>query len=226
MSLLAIFEETGGRSERRARTRRTLRLAATANHAESRESAATIHDLSESGMLLETSASLGPGEQFQIFLPLAGPVDTVVVWNSGNFYGCQFGDAVPTAAVSAALLKSVPGNAEAASVADRDLLAHLHDLNVQVEQMGRQLDGTIEELQSERNAARPRDPAAELSSLLWTASSEPPQAGEPLELGPDLYPEPETVSDGDAGRLVVIFMLALAGIAVLIFAAALLGAPL
>jgi hypothetical protein len=226
MSLLAIFEETGERAERRARNRRTLRLAATASLTESRESAATIHDLSESGMLLETSAQLGPGEQFQIFLPLAGPVDTVVVWNSGNFYGCQFGDAVPTAAVSAALLKSVPGNVEAASAADRDLLAQLHDLNVQVDQMGRQLDGAIKELESERKASRPRDPATELSSLLWTASSAPPEAGKPLEPPPDAYSGVELLGDGDAGRLVVIFMLALAGIAVLIFAAAMLGAPL
>jgi hypothetical protein len=79
MSLLAIFEETGERAERRARNRRTLRLAATASLTESRESAATIHDLSESGMLLETSASLGPGEQFQIFRPVGGPVDRGVV---------------------------------------------------------------------------------------------------------------------------------------------------
>jgi hypothetical protein len=226
MSLLAIFEETGERDERRARNRRTLRLTAIANLSESRQSAATIHDLSESGMLLETSTSLGPGEQFQIILPLAGPVDTVVVWNSGHFYGCQFGEAVPTAAVSAALLKSVPPDTDPASITGDDPLSQLRDLNNQVEQIGRQLDGAIEELESERNASRPRDPAAELSSLLWTASSAPPEPGQPFEPAPDSYSEVEFLGEGDAGRLVVIFMLVLAGIAVLIFAAAMLGAPL
>jgi hypothetical protein len=226
MSLLARFEETGERPDRRARNRRTLRLTATANLGEAPESAVTIHDLSESGMLLETSAPLGPGEQFQIFLPLAGPVDTVVVWNSGNFFGCQFGDAVPSAAVSAALLKGVPRNADAAASSGNDPLTELRELNIQVEQIARQLDGAIEELESERKASRPRDPAAELSSLLWSASSAPPEADRPFEAASNSYSEVELLADGDAGRLVVIFMLVLAGIAVLIFAAAMLGAPL
>jgi len=68
----------------------------------------TIHDVSASGMLIETAAKLPLLEAIQIDLPEALGRHAVVVWNSGRYYGCEFREPLSKAAISAALLRSRP----------------------------------------------------------------------------------------------------------------------
>jgi hypothetical protein len=72
----------------------------------------TIHDLSSTGMLVETSAQLPLFEPVQIDLPQAGSKHAIVVWTSGRYYGCEFQEPLSKAAISAALLRSQPQRAE------------------------------------------------------------------------------------------------------------------
>lgn len=65
-----------------------------------------IHDLSPTGMLLETSHDLCNGETLFVDLPERGPTAASVVWSSGHFHGCEFEQSIPTATISAALLRS------------------------------------------------------------------------------------------------------------------------
>lgn len=220
MSLLARFEQTGEGGERRASDRRALRLAITASLPESPQSAVTIHDLSVSGMLIESSAPLAEGERFQVFLPLIGGVDATVVWNSGNFYGCQFGELVPQSAVSAALLKSVPKDLAGGSAGhgSGDLLSQLRDLNAQVDDLGAQLDRTIDRIATGGRGKAVRHSSSRVSAVV---EPDPSRGTEPRR-----YSEPAGLNDGDAGRSIVIFMLILAGLAVLMLAVAMLGSPL
>lgn len=215
MTLLARFEETGREGERRESDRRALRLTITANLADIADSPVTIHDLSESGMLLEAGLPLATGERFEAFLPLVGAVEATVVWNSGDFYGCQFAGPVPRAAVSAALLKSVPNAAPAKrpAAASEDLLSQLRDLNSQVDDIGVQLDRTIDRLASGGRSA---------------GAGAKQQSSAREEIAAENVPPRDRYSDrqDDAGRSIVIFMLILAGLAVLIFAFAMLGSPL
>ena len=67
---------------------------------------AVIHDISASGMLVETNADLATFEQLHLDLPEAGKVVATVMWNSGKYYGCEFHKPIPQSAISAALLKS------------------------------------------------------------------------------------------------------------------------
>jgi transcriptional regulator with XRE-family HTH domain len=67
-----------------------------------------IHDLSTSGLLLETEVPMVIGETIEIVLPRTGPRQAEVVWTSGSFFGCRFPEPVPPAAVSASLLKAAP----------------------------------------------------------------------------------------------------------------------
>jgi PilZ domain-containing protein len=67
---------------------------------------AVIHDLSTTGILIETGADLATFEQLQLDLPEAGPVVATVIWNSGHYFGCEFHQPIPQAAISAALLRS------------------------------------------------------------------------------------------------------------------------
>jgi hypothetical protein len=104
MPLQARFEDLD-EAERRNDNRRSLRLGTSAGVADANSLAVTVHDLSESGILLETRETLAIRQCFQVVLPHVGPMPAIVVWNSGDFYGCQFVHSVPRAALSAALLK-------------------------------------------------------------------------------------------------------------------------
>jgi hypothetical protein len=70
--------------------------------------AVTILDFSATGMLIETAAELLPFDSLQIDLPEVGFQQAVIIWNSGRYYGCEFRERVPQAAISAALLRSPP----------------------------------------------------------------------------------------------------------------------
>lgn len=65
-----------------------------------------IHDLSTTGILIETSADLATFEQLHLDLPELGSTVATVLWNSGHYFGCEFHAPIPQAAISAALLRS------------------------------------------------------------------------------------------------------------------------
>lgn len=67
---------------------------------------ALIHDLSTTGILIETKADLATFEQIHLDLPEVGATVATVMWNSGQYFGCEFHAPIPQAAISAALLRS------------------------------------------------------------------------------------------------------------------------
>ena len=87
---------------RRAASRRTLHLDISLG---ATGETVTIHDLSPTGVLVETSAGLARFDELAMELPEVGRTRATVVWSSGRFFGCQFHDVLPKSAVSAALLR-------------------------------------------------------------------------------------------------------------------------
>jgi len=83
-----------------------------------------IHDLSPGGILVETSASLRKGARLEVDLPELGATQARVVWNSGDYFGCQFDRPIPKAALSAALLRNPfkPAAGESADEAADDFV--------------------------------------------------------------------------------------------------------
>jgi transcriptional regulator with XRE-family HTH domain len=67
-----------------------------------------VHDLSETGLLLQTSGQLSVGERIEVVLPHAGATEANVVWASNEFFGCRFEKRISRAALSAAQLLSGP----------------------------------------------------------------------------------------------------------------------
>ena len=67
-----------------------------------------IHDLSSTGLLIETAADLAVLDDLEIRLPEVGFTPASVIWNSGRYFGCQFKETISQAAISAALLRSPP----------------------------------------------------------------------------------------------------------------------
>ena len=90
--------------DQRSAARRILRLEVAARTSD--ETSALIHNLSETGLLLETSVGLQVGEALQVELPHAGVTRALVVWSQGRFVGCEFFSPISKAAVSAALLRT------------------------------------------------------------------------------------------------------------------------
>ena len=88
---------------RRYASRRTLRLPAALSD---RGIEVLIHDLSPTGMLVESEQDLVSGDSLLVDLPERGSTAATVIWSSGHFHGCEFVQSIPSAAISAALLRS------------------------------------------------------------------------------------------------------------------------
>jgi len=105
--------EKSADSGARTSPRRALRLATSGRLGDGAAANVTIHNLSAAGLLLETALALAVGEELTLDLPEAGPVDAVIVWRSEQLYGCAFAEALGSAALAAAELKSLPSAAQA-----------------------------------------------------------------------------------------------------------------
>lgn len=65
-----------------------------------------IHDLSPTGILIESSTEVSHGETIDLIIPEVGSTPARVVWISGRYLGCEFKTPISSAAVSAALLRA------------------------------------------------------------------------------------------------------------------------
>ena len=92
-------------SDSRATVRRTLRLQVSAQLSGGAVQA-DIRNLSENGLLVETTMDLVIGEILYFELPEAGIRQAQVVWSRGRLFGCEFKTALSKGIVSAALLRS------------------------------------------------------------------------------------------------------------------------
>jgi hypothetical protein len=142
--MLAHFEDLEPKDDRRRYLRRGLRLGSGAGG-----EPVTILDLSLTGALLETSVPMLVGAIFEIEIPHAGGVEATVVWNSGEYYGCQFELPISPAALSAALLKSDPRNDKDQPAAKPDPLSELRELNTEVERLALKMDRALKKLTRE-----------------------------------------------------------------------------
>jgi transcriptional regulator with XRE-family HTH domain len=105
MTIAAHFEESPASGAAPRAERKVLRLDTIGVSASAGSGAVTIHNISATGLLLESDAELQQGETIGIDLPLADNCQASVVWRSGSFYGCQFAEPLSQAALSAAELR-------------------------------------------------------------------------------------------------------------------------
>lgn len=140
MPMVAYFEERLPAADRRRTVRRALKLGVTAGEG---SELVTIHDLSLTGALLETSVPMLVGATFEVELPNVGMVEASVVWNSGEYYGCQFTLPITPATLSAALLQA---DAHPPSAAANDPIAELKQLNGEVERLAWKMENALRKL--------------------------------------------------------------------------------
>ena len=129
MSFAARFEDEAD-AERRDAPRRTLRLGVPGHFGDGGGSAVTVHNISATGLLIETASLLDEGELFAVDLPEAGEQSAEVVWASAPMYGCRFAGRLSTAALSAAELQSDVVESGPAQPIE-DFGARLHRLRIE-----------------------------------------------------------------------------------------------
>ena len=152
MSLRGQLEIEPEGGERRATPRRKLRLQTEGASASAAQTQVVIHDLSEEGLLVESAVPLATGDFLEVILPEAGTAQAEVAWTSGRFYGCKFKEKVPTAVVSAALLRS-PGGASAnpnAEVVEKALI-ELESLSFAIRRVTKAVDQAIDRLNKKKD---------------------------------------------------------------------------
>ncbi len=89
----------------RAKPRRAMRLEVEAKDGSDGDYA-TVRDLSEHGLRIDTEADLQVGDQFEVVFPMGGQYAAEVIWVHGPARGCKFLDPIPKSEVSAAALLS------------------------------------------------------------------------------------------------------------------------
>ena len=100
MGMLAHVAFDPHTDEQRRNPRRTLRLDVEGG------ATATVRNLSETGLLIESPDALEVGDRVSLELPVSGTAEARVIWARAPFYGCEFARPVSRAVVSAALLRA------------------------------------------------------------------------------------------------------------------------
>ncbi|SCW47959.1 Helix-turn-helix domain-containing protein [Sphingobium faniae] len=116
MSINAILEPSENSENLREAQRLHIRIEAAGELEEGERATVTIHNLSASGILIETRSELAVGQKIRISLPETRPVPATVVWRSDSLYGCRFDHILSRAVLSAVqLCNPLPSEIDPAS---------------------------------------------------------------------------------------------------------------
>lgn len=111
MPIYGHFLPSAPGAEKRFDTRRKLSLLASGLLHDGTGLEVQIHNISGTGLLLESDVELATGDRIEIELPHAGDITAVVIWAKGRLFGCQFEGPVSPATLSAVELKGNIGPA-------------------------------------------------------------------------------------------------------------------
>ena len=106
MPIYGHFLPSAPSTENRHDARRKLSLLASGLRHDGTGIEVQIHNISGTGLLLESDVKLAAGDRIEIELPHAGDITAAVIWASGRLFGCQFEGPVTPATLSAVELKS------------------------------------------------------------------------------------------------------------------------
>jgi len=109
MAIAAHFEEVLEGAGKAREPRRKLHLETQGAVASGATADVLVHNVSATGLLLESQLALTIGERIEIDLPHAGPTGAKVIWTSQNLFGCEFDSPISTGTLSAAQLRSAVG---------------------------------------------------------------------------------------------------------------------
>ena len=90
--------------DNRERRRHMLLLEVAGGEHDTASDAVLVHDILDTGLLIETKSELGVGEIIEVNLPNVGILmEAEIMWAGGQIYGCKFTRELNPAAISAEL---------------------------------------------------------------------------------------------------------------------------
>ncbi|MFM2272770.1 MAG: hypothetical protein RL702_1835 [Pseudomonadota bacterium] len=101
MPIPAYFEDLPVNNLHPRALRRQLRIESESSTASGQRGRVLIHNISTTGLLIESPVALAEAERIEIALPQMGPTSAQVVWTDDNFYGCRFDTPIPAPALDA-----------------------------------------------------------------------------------------------------------------------------
>jgi transcriptional regulator with XRE-family HTH domain len=108
MSIAAHFEPLAASTGRTRAARRRLLLEAAGTTAAGEFAEVLVHNISATGVLLESRTPIAHGELIEIDLPEVGPIAAQVVWANETQFGCRFDNPLPAPALTAIALRDQP----------------------------------------------------------------------------------------------------------------------
>ena len=153
MPIAAHFEPAPHSDDPRRSVRHTLHLEAIGATADGEQARVTVHNISTSGLLLETVTMLDVGETIALDLPEAGGRSAIVSWAGEAFYGCQFDRPLSPAELSAAQLRGTV--AEAIRVPRPALGALDDDFGHRLQRLRKQRGMTLAQVAEQLGVSKP-----------------------------------------------------------------------
>ncbi len=132
MAVKGRLDSVAGQHDERRAVRHQLLLETSGALPSGAEANVVVHNVSSTGMLLETALPLGREQRIEVDLPEAGKVWAQVAWSSGMLFGCQFDTPLSVGSLSATQLRAsaplppeigqaVPGRAPAGRLFGKQL---------------------------------------------------------------------------------------------------------
>lgn len=106
MAVPAYLQNASSTTEKRRAARRALRLQVAGERIDGSATRVLIHNISQTGLLIESDHPLESGEEIAFELPHGGAARATVVWDGGRFFGCRFEKEISAATLSAVELRS------------------------------------------------------------------------------------------------------------------------
>lgn len=116
---------------------------------------AVIHNISSTGLLIETVSEVEEGRQLEVELPETGKVKATVVWRSGLLHGCEFESELNAAALAAAQLQSMPRKEPDGARSPWPHRASSETLGMHLFNLRRQSGMTLDAVASALNVSKP-----------------------------------------------------------------------
>ena len=148
MSQFAYLEREDADGEPGNEPRKRLRLSPHDMNAPGDQAQLIVHEISDSGLLLESTLPLVEGEQLDVVMPHEGARRVTIVWACGRYFGCRFAGAGTASAVkpsaAPAGMDALPkkGSEEAVALAQ----VQLHELSMAIERITGVIDRAINQL--------------------------------------------------------------------------------
>lgn len=149
MVIAAHLEESDGKPRE---PRRKLRLETQGALPSGVETNVLVHNVSATGLLLQSEIPLETGDTLEIELPENGATAAKVIWTSGPLFGCEFETPISAATLSAAQLRGAV--IRELDVAPRQAMS-AESFGVRLQRLRKAQNLTLSQLAAELHVSKP-----------------------------------------------------------------------